>query len=88
MNTEQFYDVIRKLLSLESQYNIGGRLGEVRNFLEQLVQNPQQPQMQTQLATSLDRLRDGVRALLESFTPADQKKFAERFVRPNCLCPI
>jgi hypothetical protein len=77
MNVERLREVIDQLMTAESQYNIQVQLTQVRDYLQQLVQNPQQPQLQTQLAASLDLFRRRVKEFITSFTHVQMKNFGE-----------
>ena len=66
MNAERLREVIYQLLEVEARYNIQAKLIQARDFLQQLVQNPQQPQFQTQLSTSLEQMRGAVKQAVAS----------------------
>src|SRR5690348_12024104 len=70
MNASRLKRIVELLLERESTIKIQPALTEVTNHLNNLVNSPQDRNLQTQFASALDRLRDLMQQMSASFQPA------------------
>jgi len=71
MTTERFYETLSYIVELDKTLRLQAGIEAVSNNLTSLVQSPNQPPVQQQLATSLQALDTATASLREHLKPAD-----------------
>ena len=69
MNTEQLLTIVRQITDDEQRLNIQAKLHELTAALTNFAGNPQNPAMQTEVASKLDHLAETLRMLENDHSP-------------------
>jgi hypothetical protein len=70
MNAARLREIVDLLLALEGEFRIQGILNETNGHLSNIVQQPQQPQFQTQFSNDVNQLRNVAKRIQERLQPA------------------
>lgn len=77
MNAEKLKDIVQRLIEDEGTTRIQKRLSGLNNSLTNFMNQPSDPNMQIQVASSLEELRTAISGLTSKYDPAFVKRIEE-----------